>query len=468
MRALACIGAAALSCAAASAAGSRQEADLLVRAGHARYLVAVHRARSGNSSAGRDLRIAIGALEEALAIDSTNMTALGYLGLARLEAARRAGADRLDAKEFQAARKPLQELFRLTRGWADPSTREVLKEVARCVREIAATDPEVRTWWESWRPRLASALDAPSASSGPDDLVRSLRSSPRAIEREDAVHELARSTRGMTTIASELVRALVYDDAVRVRLAAMRALARLHPQGWDARVADALRHDPSPWMRRDAATLLADAASSDRAPPGGRARAALVAALADDTPLVAAASARALGAIDGAQAALAEGVRSTSSLVRDASAWALRDADKDAAVVASLASLFADERAGVRGAAATALGPAGVVVLEAGARDALSRLLADAEPTVRAAAASTFGALGAQATDRLAPLLQDADPRVRLSSARALVRSAVAREDARRTLSALVSSRAPVRSGGDGSLKTVGEIASAILGGAVE
>jgi HEAT repeat protein len=221
-------------------------------------------------------------------------------------------------------------------------------------------------------------------------------------------------------------------------------------------------------MRREAARLLAGAAASDRAPPGARARVALEAALADDTPLVAATAARALGAIGGAQGALARGLSAASALVRDACAYALRGAEKDVAVVNALRALLGDGRPGVRGAAAVALGAAGVVLLEQEGRDALARLLDDSDPYVRSAAASTFGALGAAASERLSRMLGDVDPRVRLAAARVLVRSAPHREDARRALESLATSRAPVREGDAGELKSVGEVASSLRGGAVE
>jgi HEAT repeat protein len=247
---------------------------------------------------------------------------------------------------------------------------------------------------------------------------------------------------------------------VRVRRAAARALAAARPPEWDLRLSEALRGDPSVWVRWECARALGVTVPGGGPALDKRATDTLVAVVASDTPLVAAAAARTLGLRGGSEDALAAGVRSASPLVRDACAAALAETPKPGRVLERLTVLLDDPRPGARAAAARAIGPTGVRALGEEHAARLAALLSDEEPVVRAAAAECLAGGPDDVLAALIPLLDDHDPRARLAAAVGLLRREHHVEAAVAALRTLVGSSAPLRDPDGIGLSTVGQIAA--------
>ena len=446
---------------AARGAGSpadRVRSDLLARVGEARYRLAL--LRPGGGDLGESLR----ALSEARDLDPANLRALGYLGLARFEAATRGAAAGFEDDAFAEAREPLEELFRLSGGWAAPSTRELLADVGaaldRALGDDGAAPENARAWWSAWRKRLVSdQRPAPPAARGLP-LVEALRQAPVAWERERAAEELAHRAPPAPATVEALGVALRVDASPWVRSAAARAIAALAPPGWDVLLADALRNDPSVWVRRTCAEALGADPARLRSPE--RTRGALLGALAGDTARVAAAAARSLGRIGGAGPELVAALESSSPLLRRAAAGALVRHSEAASIAAMARPLLDAGRAEVRAAALRALGSGpGHLPLEM--LDRACDLLVDHDARVRGAAANVFlrRDVGG-AHDRLLGLLTDEDLSVRLTAAEALL--AAGDEAALPVLEALAESRIPLTAiDGRGEVSTIGEAARRTL-----
>ncbi len=370
---------------------AREEAELLARAGEAEFRLAVLRAGDAGGAAGPELAGAMRSLEEARELDGANLRALTFLGLVRLEAGRlgRGKTPAFDRIAFDSMREPLEELFELSEGWADPATRELLHEVKRhldgAFAAPGASPGEAVTWWREWREAIPGTEERPARGAEVTGYVETLRTSRYAWEREKAIEQIvSRPARGPAA-AEALAEALREDDSPWVRAAAARAMGKLRPSGWDLLLAGALMNDSSAWVRRSAASALSskavrkvgtssgpdaalrsgtlrstsDGAGRPRGPVALRPAAlgALRAALASDTPRVAAAAARSLGAL-GEEKELVSALDAPSPLVREAAALALR-APVSEEIKAKLRSLLEDPDDRVRFAAVCALLPAG-------------------------------------------------------------------------------------------------------------
>ncbi len=465
-----------LACAAAGMSGraaagepprrsARKEADLLARAGEARYRLALLR------SGGDDLERAVRALEEARGLDPANLRALAYLGLARLAlAARDDGAP--DREGLDSAREALSDLFKLSRGWADPQTRLLLKEVARALDaalgggEVTLDDgksPEARTWWRSWRGQVTKAAASAPPGAGVATLVEDLRASPLAWVRERAAEKLGeRKGKLQPGVVEALGLALRGDKSAWVRAAAVKAFAALRPPGWDVRLAEALQNDDSVFVRRTCAREFGSihvSHSPPKRPLDKTVRAALVKALLSDTPRVAAAAARTLGKFEEAEDELLRALESPSSRVRGAASGGLASWAREKKVLDRLVELLSDKQPGIRLVALRTLPPARDVSEHIWQK--ILERLADSDPLVRATAADKFydtNGLSAEARPRIEKLLQDDDPRVRLAAASVLGKT---NDAARRVLESLRSSEVPTGAAGS---STVGTRARTILG----
>lgn len=460
---LVCLAGAALG----AAPGAREQAELLARVGESRYRLALLRPGRG------DLNEALRALEEAHELDRANLRALAYLGLARLDAAERGAAARPAIDAFASAREPLDELFRLSGGWVDPATRRLLKDVAAFLdRTLEGERPwpeDVRAWWRAWRERLDREKGAAPAG-GVLRLVEALRAAPVAWERERAAEELGRLEAAgpgepdeseAPQVTEALATALRGDESPWVRAASSRALAALRPETWDVLVAGALRNDASVWVRRTCAEALG---GGNDARVGKPAHTALVAALETDTPRVAAAAARALGRLGGAEGDLVRALEAPSALVRDEAAEALRLHADDVAVAAKLRPLMDSPAAATRAAALQAIGP-GPGRLPDEMMEKFTLLLADSDPSVRAAAARALFRRDLRgAAPQLGKLLGDEDMTVRLDAADTLL--AAGDEAARPVLEEVARSCAPLTVFPNRSdARTVGDAAKWILAG---
>lgn len=364
---------------------AREEAELLARAGEVEFRLAVLRAGDVGGAAGPELAGAMRSLEEARELDGANLRALTFLGLVRLEAGRlgRGKTPAFDRTAFDSMREPLEELFELSEGWADPATRELLHEVKRhldgAFAAPGASPSEAVTWWREWREAIPGTEKRPASGAELTGYVETLRTSRYAWEREKAIEQIvSRPARGPGA-AEALVKALREDDSPWVRAAAARAIGkpaaagRLRPGGWDLLLAEALKNDSSAWVRRSAASALSsdaawkvgtssgpdDAAGQPREPAALRPAAlgALRAALASDTPRVAAAAARSLGALGG-EKELISALDAPSPLVREAAALALHRLGSEE-IKAKLRSLLKDPDDRVRFAGVYALLPTG-------------------------------------------------------------------------------------------------------------
>jgi HEAT repeat protein len=445
---------------AAEAAGSpadRERATLLVRIGESRYRLSLLRPGGG------DLSEALRALDEARELDPANLRALGYLGLARVEAGARGmvvGA-RVDA--FGGAREVLEELFRLSSGWVDSETRGLLDDVTvtldRAFGGERAAPANARAWWRAWKARLVQAEGAARAA---DDLlpaVEALRGAPVAWERERAVEKLAGRKPASPDAVEALALALRGDASPWVRAAAAKALAALGAAGWEVRLAEGLLNDAAVWVRRTCAEGL----GRGKADKGvAVARRALVAALEKDTPRVSAAAASALGGLGGAEAELVRALESGSALVRGAASVALERHSDSATIAAKLRPLMDSATADVRAGALRALG-SGPGRLPGEMREKVGALLADADARVRCAAAKALWVRDVSGLrGRLRDLLADDAPSVRLAAAETLVRAGD--DSARAVLRKLADSRAPLHGFGPGDgMRTVGEAAKRVL-----
>jgi len=406
---------------AAATPGARGQAELLAQAGEARYRLALLRSRKTDPGPDPDLKSALRALEEACELDPANLSALAYLGLARLESAARGGKP-FDREAFDSVRGPLEELFRLSRGWADPRTRALLGEVARSVdASLAGMDDapaDVLGWWQSWRGRVTRTAKSAPPASNVVTLVEDLRTSPLAWVRERAAEKLSESTGKLQPgVVEALAKALREDKSPWVRAAAAKALSTLRPGGWDVRLAEALRNDESVWVRRICArklVALSGAGRSVKLP--ARVGSALVDALAQDTPRVASAAAVTLGSFPDTDAPLIRAMQSTSSLVRMSAATGLSRWGKPPERVVEL---LGDPRPGVRAAATmTFHGFAGFHVWDDEVHARLVGLLEDPDAEVRKWAALAFGGrVQKAARERFLALLKDEDPGVRFCTA---------------------------------------------------
>jgi HEAT repeat protein len=470
---------------AAAAPNARDEAELLARAGEARYRLALLRSRKTDPDPDPDLAAALRALEEARELDPANLRALAYLGLARLESAARGGKP-LDPEAFDPVRGPLEELFKLSRGWADPRTRALLAEVARSVdASLAGRDDapaDVLGWWKSWRERVTKTARSAPPAAGVVTLIEDLRTSPLAWVRERAVEKLAereakprpaasRSGTDATPpepgVVEALGKTLREDKSPWVRAAAAKALSTLMPPGWDIRLAEALRNDASVFVRRTCAEGLAGLPDHIGRGPGlsGAVREALLGSLASDTPRVAAMAALMLGQLGGSEKDLVGAIESPASLVRDAASEALRLHAEDAEISGMLTPLFSHGDARVRAAALCALGT-GPDHLPDQTRGKVVALLGDPEATVRAdAAIALFGRVPDSAVVRLRGLLEDDELSVRLAAAHALL--AKEQKTALPVLEKLADSKVPLVSlgghPGEPGITTIGEAAGRII-----
>jgi HEAT repeat protein len=313
---------------------AREEAELLARAGEARFRLAVLR-RSGGRSAGAELAEATRSLEEALDLDPANLRALAFLGLARLESAR-PGPANPGPFDLAPAREPLDEFLKLATGSPAQTARALLQDVAAALDgalggpagDLAAWQIASGLWWQSWRERVTAAAETKLPPTDVVALLEDLRSAPYAWQRERAVERLAESEAEGGEVAQALAEALRDDPSPWVRAAAGRAFAGLRPRGWDVRLAEALRNDESAWVRRTCAMSLASNGAGE--PGEGTLRPAaleaLKAALAKDTPRVAAAAAYSLGAY-GVERELVSALASRSAVVREAAVLALGGLD---------------------------------------------------------------------------------------------------------------------------------------------
>ena len=444
---------------AAAAPSAREQAELLAQAGEARYRLALLRSRK--TDIGPDLERALHALEEACELDPANLRALAYLGLARLESAAR-GEKPLDREAFDSVRGPLEELFRLSRGWADPRTRALLGEVARSVdASLAGRDDApaaVLAWWRSWRGQVTKAAASAPPASNVVTLVEDLRTSPLAWVRERAAEKLAeREGKPQPGVVEALAKALREDKSPWVRAAAAKALSTLRPAGWDVRLAEVLRNDGSVYVRRTCAKGLARATKAGRP-----VRAALVEALGNDTPRVASASAWSLGALGGAEGELVSAIESPSRLVREAAAAALHLHSDDVVTAEKARPLMESARPDVRAATLVAVG-AGPGYLPDDFIEKVVFLLTDKDALVRRAAANVlFRRDIRSAEEPLRRLLADENLLVRLTAADTLL--AAGDESARPVLKELARSKAPLPFLGHGmKCQTVGEVARWIL-----
>lgn len=465
---------------AAAAPRAREQAELLAQAGEARYRLALLRPRKG------DLDEALRALEEARALDPANLRALAYLGLARLASAAH-GRRVLDRELFDSVREPLECLFKLSRGWADPRMRVLLAEVARALDALLGRDAKpddagshgARVWWQSWRERVTKAAESASPGANVMMLVEGLRTSPLAWVREHAAEKLAEkkrkprratsrnepdAARPQAEVVEALAKALREDNSPWVRAAAAKALSTLMPPGWDVRLAEALRNDGSVFVRRTCAEELAGLRRDGRRAGSSPAvRAALVRALESDTPRVASAAAWSLGALGGSPGKLVQALESESGLIRSMAATALWRSSLEAALSPKILPLLSHERPGVRAAAVFALGTGPGHLPEPVLRRVVV-LLDDEETEVRASAATALfnRRVPDTARARLRSLLDDRDARVRLSAAEVLLQSGD--EAAKRVLEGLCSSDVPTIIRPDGSeIVTVGEAAREII-----
>ncbi len=449
---------------AAAAPGARDEAELLAQAGEARYRLAL--LRPHKTDPGPDLEAALRALEESCELDPANLRALAYLGLARLESAARGGKP-FDREAFDSVRGPLEDLFRLSRGWADPRTRALLGEVARSVdASLAGMDDapaDVLGWWQSWRGRVIRTAKSAPPASNVVTLVEDLRTSPLAWVRERAAEKLSERTgRLQPGVVEALAKALREDSSPWVRAAAAKALSTLRPAGWDVRLAEALRNDGSVFVRRRCARGFCNIPVS-HSPPKPRlekvVRAALVGALLSDTPRVAAVAALTLGKFGEAEDELLQALESSSSIVRSAASGGLSSLARGKKVLGRLVELLSDEQPGIRLVAVRTM-PRACDVSE-GIQEKIAERLSDSDARIRAAAAWKFYGRDGPSTEvqaRIEKLLQDDDPRVRLAAASVLGKTNHA---ARRVLESLRSSEVPI---GTAGAWTVGGTARTILG----
>jgi HEAT repeat protein len=442
----------------ASSPVDRERSELLARVGEARYRLAILRPGAG------DLNESLRSLYEARELDPTNLRALGYLGLARVEAATRGAAAVSGVDAFASAREPLEELFRLSRGWVDPTTRMLLADVTAALDDAlggARAAPEnARVWWRAWKERLAPAEASRPPSGDSLLLVATLRTAPHAWERERAATELAASAPPAHEAAESLALALRADASPWVRAAAAKSLAKLGSHAWRVRLAEALRNDGTVWVRRTCAKALGD--RRGRPQDLARSRTALLHALDKDTPRVACAAAVSLASLGGAERELVSALESASSLVRSEVAGALRMKVRDAVVIAKLRPLMDSSRAEVRAAALHALG-VGREPLPAEMTERILSLLGDADVRVRrCAAAGLQFRLPSGAHERMRQLLSDRDVIVRLMAARTLFDADAA--TALPVLKDLADSREPLLTmGGANDSRTVGEVAREIL-----
>ena len=375
---------------------AREEAELLARAGEAKFRLAVLR-RSGGRSPGAELADATRSLEEARDLDPANLRALAFLGLARLESAR-PGPANPGPFDLTSARGPLEEFLKLATGSPAPTTRVLLQDVTAALDEalggpasdLAPWQVDSAVWWQSWRERVTAAAETKPPAADVITLLEDLRSAPYAWLRERAVERLAESEAAGGEVAQAVGEALRDDPSPWVRAAAARALAGLRPRGWDLRLAEALRTDESAWVRRTCAMSLSSKAAGqphEAAALLPAALRALKAALAEDTPRVAAAAAFALGML-GVEEELCGALVSPSPLVREAAAKAIsRKAAFDRFIRRSpdalhpsraeeLGVLLGDPDERVKLAAAIALSSAG----DAKAREALESLMFSTVP----------------------------------------------------------------------------------------
>jgi HEAT repeat protein len=461
----------------AAGATAREEAALLARAGEAKYRLARLRSREGGPAGGPELGEALRDLEEARALDPANLAALAWLGLARLEAAKRDGPRALDREGFDSAREPLEELFRLSRGWADPATRGILKDVLRALDDALAGEGvrpggeprsivlrgEAAAWWSSWREEVARAAEGGQPVRDVLATIEALRSAPASWERERAVEELAKMEPAPPEAAAELARALREDGSPWVRAAAARALAALRPEGWDVRLAETLRNDESVWVRRTCARRLHALSGPGRSiglPPA--ARAALIEALEADTPRVASAAAVTLGAFPDTDDALIRALRSPSSLVRSSAATGLARWGKPPE---ELIALLNDTRSEVRSAAVRTFSRfTGFHVWDEEVRSQLVGLLEDPDPEVRwwAVLALSWDIEDA-GRERFVALLEDGDARVRFFAALALLMADRGDQAGLAVIDSLSGCPVPLCEGGDAGLVTIGDLVESIL-----
>ena len=169
---------------------AREEAELLARAGEARFRLALLRRTRVADAGGSELAGAMRSLEEARQLDGANLRALTFLGLVRLEAGRlgRGKTPAFDRTAFDSMREPLEELFELSEGWADPATRELLHEVKRhldgAFAAPGASPGEAVTWWREWREAIPGTEERPARGAEGTGYVETLRTSRYAWERE--------------------------------------------------------------------------------------------------------------------------------------------------------------------------------------------------------------------------------------------------------------------------------------------
>ncbi|MHC4202710.1 MAG: HEAT repeat domain-containing protein, partial [Planctomycetota bacterium] len=294
-------------------------------------------------------------------------------------------------------------------------------------------------------------------------LVEDLRTSPLAWVRERAAEKLSgRTGKPQPGVVEALALALREDDSPWVRAAAAKALAELKPEGWDVRLAEALRNDGSVFVRRTCAKGFRSIHVS-HSPPKPRldkvVRAALVGALLSDTPRVAAAAAGTLGKFKEGEDELLQALESFSSMVRRAASGALSSLARGKKVLGRLVELLSDERPGMSLLALQTM-PRACDVSEH-IQEKIAERLSAPDARVRAAAAWKFCGHNSPSTEvqaRIEKLLQDADPRVRLAAASALGKTDDA---ARKVLESLKDSAAPTGVAGS---STVGRRARMILG----
>ncbi|MHC4252503.1 MAG: HEAT repeat domain-containing protein, partial [Planctomycetota bacterium] len=186
-----------------------------------------------------------------------------------------------------------------------------------------------------------------------------------------------------------------------------------------------------------------------------------VRALETDTPRVAGAAARALGALGGAEAELVRALESPSALVRGSASAALR-LQSAAAIAAKLRPLMDSDRAEVRAGALVAVGP-GPGRLPGEMTEKIALLLADPDARVRGAAAAALCRRDVSGMrGKLRGLFADEDPSVRLAAAETLLNAGD--KSARPVLVELAKSRAPLRTfGGPDGMRTVGDAAKLVL-----
>ncbi|MHC4915024.1 MAG: HEAT repeat domain-containing protein [Planctomycetota bacterium] len=313
--------------------------------------------------------------------------------------------------------------------------------------------------------RLGVARPVPQLDRIDRELVARLGSAGSAAERRAAAERLG--LRDCLAAVGSLVEALRNDPSQWVRAECARALGRLGAEGAAPALASALVSDRSAHPRREAARALGRTGGDDST-------AALLRAMSDRSSGVRTAAARALGATGAGEAAgpLTAMLSSESAARSRAAAFALRDLS--AAGVLPAADLDRTRQL-AGGDGARERGAALLVLAVADARLAEKMLpagLESADAELRRAAceaAADLAAAGAilepRLVARLLEMTSSEDPGVKIGAALAVARSRKGKAEGRRALLALAGFLSEDRAvrWGDGEPQPVSQLAAAAL-----